>query len=56
MKLIISNSIEKQLKKLSINFDVKWEKIFDQGISSYFMSKKGKKNTRIINELLCDAK
>ena len=52
MKLIISNSVEKQLKKLAKSVK---EKIFDQGVRSYFMSKKGKENTRIINKLLYDA-
>ncbi|MCK4554503.1 hypothetical protein KAU19_06135 [Candidatus Parcubacteria bacterium] len=48
--------MRKQFIKSLINFDLKREKIFDQGVRSYFMSKKGKKNTRIINELLCDAR
>lgn len=46
----------KNMFKVQVRHDVKWERVFDQGIKSYFMSKKGKKNTRVINELLCNAK
>ena len=65
MKFIIPNSIEKQLKKLDITNNgflcflknnIKWEKIFDQGVKDYFMSEKGKKNARAIDKLLADVK
>ena len=47
MRLIIPNSVERQLKKL--------EKIFNEGVKDYFMSEKGKKNALVIDKLLSDA-
>ena len=48
MKFIITCFIKKEC--------IKWGEIFDQGVKDYFMSEKGKKNARAINELLSDVK
>lgn len=54
VKIFLEKFVHEDVLKVQMQHDVKWEKIFDQGIRSHFMSKKGKKNTRIINKLLCD--
>ncbi len=54
VKIFLEKFVHEDVLKVQMQHDVEWEKIFDQGARSHFMSKKGKKNTRIINELLCD--
>ena len=56
VKIFLEKFVDEDVLKVQMQHDVEWEKIFDQGVRSYFMSKNGKENTRIINELLRDIK
>jgi len=52
MKLFLEKFTNENVLKVQIKHDVAWEKVFDQGVLEYFMSKKGKETTQAINKLL----
>lgn len=56
VKLFLEKFACEDVFEIQTRHNIKWEKIFDQGVKDYFMSEKGRKNARAIDDLLCDEK
>ncbi|MCK5459700.1 hypothetical protein KAI52_01140 [Candidatus Parcubacteria bacterium] len=56
VKLFLEKFTYEDVFETQTQHNIKWEKVFDQGVKGYFMSEKGKKNARIIDELLSDVR
>jgi len=55
MRLFLEKFTNENVLKVQVKQDVAWEKVFDQGVIEYFMSKKGKETAQAIDKLLEDA-
>lgn len=54
MKIFLEKFTKEDVLKVQIQHDVEWEKIFNQGVKSYFLSSKGKKTTKAINKAISE--
>jgi len=54
MKIFLEKFTKEDVFKIQVRHDVEWEKIFDQGIRSYFLSAKGGKTTQAINQAIAE--
>lgn len=56
VKLFLEKFAYEDIFEIKTQYNIKWEKIFNQGVKDYFMSEKGKKNALAIDKLLSDVK
>jgi len=52
MKIFLEKFVEENVLKIRIEKDIKWDKVFDQDVKDYYLSKEGKKKIANINKLI----